>query len=71
MRLAGLLPLGVLLIGIALWASTGFYDVAPDEQAVVLRLGRYARTVEPGKFHWHARGLEEVFKERVTTLLRE
>jgi len=71
MRLAGLLPLAVLLIGLALWASTGFYDVAPDEQAVVLRLGRYARTVDPGKFHWHARGLEEVFKERVTTLLRE
>jgi membrane protease subunit HflK len=37
----------------------------------VLRLGRYARTVDPGRFHWHARGLETVFKERVTTLLRE
>ena len=71
MRFAGLLPIAVLLIGLALWASTGFYDVAPDEQAVVLRFGRYARTVPPGKFHWYARGPETLFKERVTTLLRD
>lgn len=70
-RFAALLPLLVLLAGLALWASTGFYDVAPDEQAVVLRLGQYVRTVPPGRFHWHARGLETVFEERVTTLLRD
>jgi membrane protease subunit HflK len=65
------LPILVLLVALGVWAATGFYDVAPDEQAVVLRLGRYARTVEPGRFLWHARGIESVFKQRVTTTLRE
>lgn len=71
MRVVRVLPVLVLLIALGFWAATGFYDVAPDEQAVVLRLGRYARTVEPGRFLWHARGLESVFKQRVTTTLRE
>ena len=71
MRVLRILPILVLLAALGLWASTGFYDVAPDEQAVVLRLGRYVRTVEPGRFLWHARGLESVFKQRVTTTLRE
>jgi len=71
MRVLRILPVLILLAALGLWASTGFYDVAPDEQAVVLRLGRYVRTVEPGRFLWHARGLESVFKQRVTTTLRE
>ncbi len=71
MRVMRVLPILVLLVALGFWASTGFYDVAPDEQAVVLRLGRYARTVEPGRFLWHARGIESVFKQRVTTTLRE
>ncbi len=61
----------MILAAIAVWASTGFFDVAPDEQAVVLRLGRYDRTIEPGRFMWHAQGIETVFKQRVTTTLRE
>ncbi len=71
MRALRVLPVLVLLVALGLWATTGFYDVAPDEQAVVLRLGRYARTVDPGRFRWHARGLESVFKQRVTTTLRD
>ncbi|HXZ84571.1 MAG TPA: FtsH protease activity modulator HflK [Myxococcota bacterium] len=71
MRAARLLPLVILVIGLGLWASQGFYDVAPDEQAIVLRLGRYQRTVDPGRLHWHAPGLETVLKQRVTTTLRE
>jgi membrane protease subunit HflK len=71
MRVVRVLPVLVLLVALGFWAATGFYDVAPDEQAVVLRLGRYVRTVEPGRFLWHARGLESVFKQRVTTTLRE
>src|SRR5215471_4110779 len=71
MRAARLLPLVILVIGLGLWASQGFYDVAPDEQAIVLRLGRYDRTVDAGRFHWHAPGLETVLKQRVTTTLRE
>ncbi|MEX2209120.1 MAG: FtsH protease activity modulator HflK [Myxococcota bacterium] len=71
MRVVRVLPVLVLLVALGFWAATGFYDVAPDEQAVVLRLGRYERTVEPGRFLWHARGIENVFKQRVTTTLRE
>jgi membrane protease subunit HflK len=71
LRVLRFLPVLVLLAAIGVWAATGFYDVAPDEQAVVLRLGRYQRTVDPGRFLWHAQGLESVFKQRVTTTLRE
>jgi len=71
MRAARFLPIVILAAGLALWAFRGFYDVAPDEQAIVLRLGRYDRTVDPGQFHWHAPGLETVLKQRVTTTLRE
>ncbi|MCH7892856.1 MAG: protease modulator HflK, partial [Gemmatimonadetes bacterium] len=60
--LIALLFLGILG-GVYAWA--GLFQVAPDEQAVVLRLGRYARTVEPG-LRWHARGLERIYKQRVT-----
>lgn len=55
MRAVRLLPVLVLLVALGLWVSRGFYDVAPDEQAVVLRLGRYHATVLPGQFRWHAR----------------
>jgi len=71
MRAARLLPLLILVAGLGLWAFQGFYDVAADEQAIVLSLGRYDRTVDPGAFHWHAPGIETVLKQRVTTTLRE
>lgn len=71
MRGVRFLPLLILAAGLALWAFQGFYDVAPDEQAIVLSLGRYSRTVDPGVFRWHAPGIETVLKQRVTTTLRE
>ncbi|MGH7287141.1 MAG: FtsH protease activity modulator HflK, partial [Myxococcota bacterium] len=61
----------MLLLALGLWASRGFYDVAPDEQALVLRLGRYHATVLPGQFHWHAPGIDRVLKQRVTAVLRQ
>jgi membrane protease subunit HflK len=70
MRAARLLPLLILGIAAAIWASQGFYDVAADEQAIVLRLGRYHGTVEPGRFRWFAPGIDKVLKERVTTTQR-
>lgn len=71
MRGARFLPLLILAVGLALWAFQGFYDVAPDEQAIVLRLGRYRRTVDPGRLLWHAPGIDLLLKQRVTTTLRE
>ena len=57
----------VLLLGIlgGVYAWAGLFQVEPDEQAAVLLLGRYARTVEPG-LRWHMLGLERVEKQRVT-----
>jgi membrane protease subunit HflK len=71
MRAARFLPLLILAAGLGLWAFRGFYDVAPDEKAIVLRLGRYQRTVEPGSFRWHMPGIDKVLRQRVTTTLRE
>jgi modulator of FtsH protease HflK len=35
------------------WAATGVYRVQPDEQGVILRLGRWVDTTGPGlHFHW-------------------
>jgi len=48
MRVVRVLPVLVLLVALGFWASTGFYDVAPDEQAVVLRLGRMVGARGPG-----------------------
>ena len=58
MRAVRLLPVLVVLAALALWVARGFYDVAPDEQAIVLRLGRYHATVLPGQFRWHAPGID-------------
>ena len=38
----------VILILIALWLGSGFYTIAPEEQGVVLRLGEYSKTSQPG-----------------------
>ena len=43
-----------LVIGVlaAFWLLTGIYTVEPDEQAVVLRFGKFQEVVEPG-LHYH------------------
>ncbi len=40
-----LLPVALLA---AVWAYNSFYQVQPDQRGVVLRLGKYARTADPG-----------------------
>jgi membrane protease subunit HflK len=47
---------GLALIGVALvaiWLSTGFYRVEPDELGLVLRFGAYTRSTPPG-LNYHA-----------------
>ena len=43
-----------LVVALALvgWVSTGFYNVQPDEEGLVLRFGRWVETTEPG-LHFH------------------
>lgn len=51
----GLNGQGSLLIGgllLLLWLASGIYRVQPDEQGVVLRLGHWVRSSEPG-LHYH------------------
>jgi membrane protease subunit HflK len=46
----------------------GTFSVAPDEQAVVLRLGRYDRTLGPGRYQFYLPGVERYEKRSVTAL---
>lgn len=55
----------VLLVLAGGYVAIGFFSVEPDEEVVILRLGRFVRTDGPG-LHWHAYGLETVEKRRVT-----
>ncbi len=56
----------IALVVIALvYAALGFYQVDQQERAVVLRLGRYLETVQPG-LHWNWPMVDQVTKENVT-----
>lgn len=59
-----------LLLGVAAAAYVallGRFEVAVEEQAVVLRLGRHHRTVGPGRYRFHLPPLERYEKRPVTT----
>lgn len=57
---------GLLLIGIVvIYAALGFYQVDQQERAVVLRLGKYHSTVNPG-LHWNWPLVDSVAKVNVT-----
>lgn len=57
------------IIGLA-WLSTGIYTVAPDEQGVVLRFGKYVDKTGPG-LHYHLpTPIETVVTPKVTVVNR-
>jgi len=61
----------LIVIGLAgLYASLGYVQIQPDEQAIVLRLGRYVRTLGPG-LRFYAPGLERIERERLTVQREE
>lgn len=61
----GYVKYGVLLL-VLLWLSSGFYQVQPSEEGVVLRFGRYVYTTDAG-LHYHLPyPIEEVVKVNVT-----
>ncbi len=50
----------------AIWLASGFYQVQPSEQGVVLRFGRYVDTTDAG-LHYHLPyPIEDVIKVNVT-----
>lgn len=55
---------GVLAV---VWAGMGFYTVDQQERAVVLRLGSYLETVQPG-LQWNPPLVDEVTKVNVTAV---
>ncbi|ANG64083.1 HflK protein [Marinobacterium aestuarii] len=58
--------LWVLLVVVVLgWAGMGFYTVDQQERGVVLRLGKYYDTVNPG-LQWNPPMIDEVTKVNVT-----
>lgn len=60
----------IIFAALAVWLLSGIYIVNPDEQGVVLRFGKYARTVGPGPHYALPEPIEEVYKPQVTQVLR-
>ena len=44
--------LGIIVIFLLIFLGTGIYQVGPDEEAALLRFGKYTKTVGPG-MHWY------------------
>lgn len=68
-------PKGKVLLLVAIgaaiiWLLSGIYIVNPDEQGVVLRFGKYNRTVDPGPHYALPAPIESVYKPQVTQVLR-
>jgi len=55
---------------IVLWLLTGIYIVEPDEEGVVLRFGKYDRTVPPGPHYRIPYPIESVDTPKVTQVQR-
>ncbi len=56
----------IVIILIAVWLASGFYQVQPNEEGVVLRFGKYADTTEAG-LHYHLPyPIENVTKVNIT-----
>jgi membrane protease subunit HflK len=60
----------LVIVAIALWFASGFYNVQPNEQGVELVFGKYVVTTEPGlNYNWPA-PIGSVETPRVTELKR-
>jgi len=55
---------------VLIWLFTGFFQVAPDERGVVLRFGKYDRTVEPGLAYHLPYPIESAATPKVTRVNR-
>jgi len=62
------LVLGVLILVVA--ASTAFYTVEPDEEAVVIRLGKYYSTNPPGLHYKFPMGIDQIIKVKTKRVLQ-
>ena len=61
--------LGLVILAI-IWVASGLYRVLPDEQGVVLRFGKYAKTTQPGLNYHIPYPVETVLTPKVTKVNR-
>ena len=60
----------LVLIAIGIWLLTGFYQVKPNQEGVVLRFGEWTKTTTPG-LNYHLPGpIESVEKPEITNINR-
>lgn len=57
----------IAVVAVLAWVLSGIYIVQPAERGVVLMLGKYSKTTEPGP-HWYMRGIQTVDKVDVDNL---
>lgn len=55
---------------VLLWMLSGIYIINPDEEGIVLRFGKYVRTVGPGPHYHLPIPIETVYKPKVTQVMR-
>jgi membrane protease subunit HflK len=60
----------ILLAAVFVWGLSGIFQVAPDEQGVVLRFGRYNRDAYPGLNYHLPYPVESVLTPKVTRVNR-
>ena len=63
--------LGVILILLFIFFYTSWFTVSPEEVGVVLRFGKYTRTVNPGLNFQLPFGIEKVYKVPVERQLKQ
>ncbi|MEL0152449.1 MAG: FtsH protease activity modulator HflK [Halieaceae bacterium] len=55
----------VAVIAVTVWSLMGLTQIGEQERAVVLRLGEYSRTAQPGLF-WYPRGIDTISRVNIT-----
>jgi membrane protease subunit HflK len=68
---AGVVPKLMIAVALLTLVATAYYQVEPDEVAVVQRFGKYARTADPGPHLKIPFGVESVTKVPVQRQLKE
>ncbi len=55
---------------VLLWLLSGIYIINPDEEGIVLRFGKFVRSVGPGPHYCLPYPIESVYKPKVTQVMR-
>lgn len=62
--MGGLLGI-VAIVALTIWGLLGLTQIGEQERAVVLRLGEYSKTAQPGLF-WYPRGIDTLTRVNIT-----